>query len=721
MDFDEIGFFGVPFASPLNDKTKKKNGSCNGGGKSTKQYGKTTVNSSRVVGAASAATNAATGARLSSKSSTLRRARKSKPSSLATLNGDKVRGSAAAAAAVGPFAKSVTKKRRLPLAKDADDSVCNDRMHGVTNGIDNGGGVDADDDDSSSSCSSDDEALSDLKPRSASSALTNGASEAVSASRSRPLANPKPKSIAKATLKSSSGGASGRSVRISNDSVSNKSVTKPGTKQLGLHSFLAKTSPNNTTSSFVKSGAGKSSSVASNNAAGSTARSLMATPVGSDGGGNKRQRCSFVSASSLLNEDTQRQKEQLAPMEGATDQSSRKNEEGELIDTDDEGSQSSKVNANNIRMKEGEGEMNNSGGGDRDKVLVEDELDEFSDEASDNEGSESSANVATAANFVNETTSSDTNDLDTTTTDNVDNIKATMANRKLQRLKVRNTLRFSIRPCIYSHHFPSGPPRNLQQHQVDMSSTPEEQQQTRQQYKRNEQRYHQKLQQQHSKRLLHGDSGVNILSQLFQRSILSSTPRTTASVTKFVQAGRMWNVSETVRLNPSVNHSNAPLNYNSSNAGVNIGEGGEVTAMSFDKEGVLLATGDDRGVIHVFDFDDVFAMDGRKRNEKGYMEGERIGLERDVGGVVSGNEIGVDEKEGIDLRKETEESMREEACSEQQQQQPAISTITPGSSHPLLSFQCRAKSSVGGGGVSPRVSSLHWNPDNQDHLAVSFA
>ena len=252
-----------------------------------------------------------------------------------------------------------------------------------------------------------------------------------------------------------------------------------------------------------------------------------------------------------------------------------------------------------------------------------------------------------------------------------------------------------------------------------MSSTPEEQQQTRQQYKRNEQRYHQKLQQQHSKRLLHGDSGVNILSQLFQRSILSSTPRTTASVTKFVQAGRMWNVSETVRLNPSVNHSNAPLNYNSSNAGVNIGEGGEVTAMSFDKEGVLLATGDDRGVIHVFDFDDVFAMDGRKRNEKGYMEGERIGLERDVGGVVSGNEIGVDEKDGIDLRKETEESMREEACSEQQQ--PAISTITPGSSHPLLSFQCRAKSSVGGGGVSPRVSSLHWNPDNQDHLAVSFA
>eukprot|EP00970_Alexandrium_tamarense_P012257 scaffold2849_cov203-Alexandrium_tamarense.AAC.10 len=487
MDFDEIGFFGVPFASPLNDKTKKKNGSCNGGGKSTKKYGKTTVNSSRVVGAASTATNAATGARLSSKSSTLRRARKSKPSSLATLNGDKVRGSAAAAA-VGPFAKSVTKKRRLPLAKDADDSVCNDRMHGVTNGIDNGGGVDADDDDSSSSCSSDDEALSDLKPRSASSALTNGASEAVSASRSRPLANPKPKSIAKATLKSSSGGASGRSVRISNDSVSNKSVTKPGTKQLGLHSFLAKTSPNNTTSSFVKSGAGKSSSVASNK---------------------------------------------------------------------------------------------------------------------------------------------------------------------------------------------------------------------------------------HSKRLLHGDSGVNILSQLFQRSILSSTPRTTASVTKFVQAGRMWNVSETVRLNPSVNHSNAPLNYNSSNAGVNIGEGGEVTAMSFDKEGVLLATGDDRGVIHVFDFDDVFAMDGRKRNEKGYMEGERIGLERDVGGVVSGNEIGVDEKEGIDLRKETEESMREEACSEQQQ--PAISTITPGSSHPLLSFQCRAKSSVGGGGVSPRVSSLHWNPDNQDHLAVSFA
>ena len=92
-----------------------------------------------------------------------------------------------------------------------------------------------------------------------------------------------------------------------------------------------------------------------------------------------------------------------------------------------------------------------------------------------------------------------------------------------------------------------------------------------------------------------------------------------------------------------------------------------------------------------------------------------------MGGVVSGNEICVDEKDGIDLRKETEESMREEPCSEQQQQQPAISTITPGSSHPLLSFQCRAKSSVGGGGVSPRVSSLHWNPDNQDHLAVSFA
>ena len=41
-----------------------------------------------------------------------------------------------------------------------------------------------------------------------------------------------------------------------------------------------------------------------------------------------------------------------------------------------------------------------------------------------------------------------------------------------------------------------------------------------------------------------------------------------------------------------------------------IAESGEIRAMSFDRQGVLLATGDDRGNVRLYDFDDVGSGSG---------------------------------------------------------------------------------------------------------------
>lgn len=222
----------------------------------------------------------------------------------------------------------------------------------------------------------------------------------------------------------------------------------------------------------------------------------------------------------------------------------------------------------------------------------------------------------------------------------------------------------------------------------------------------------------HSYNLLHGRSGVNILSHLFQRSCISSLKSVAASsclrhsnsalvnaqsgrdLHRYVNAGMNWNISPTVELSSA-------------------SENSEVCAMAFDSEGVLLATGDDRGSIHVYDFDDVYAMDLKKRNEisRRLWEVEKSekasknlrNNESSKVGYNNNHQQGDVEKDEDDQVGEGEPKriLTLAACS--------IPSISPSIIRPLLSFTCGER------GRKFRISELQWNPNNQDQLVVSFA
>ena len=198
-------------------------------------------------------------------------------------------------------------------------------------------------------------------------------------------------------------------------------------------------------------------------------------------------------------------------------------------------------------------------------------------------------------------------------------------------------------------------------------------------------------------RLLHGTCGVNILSRLVQRSCISSSTSSIAfDIEKIAYSGINWNICTTVELAASEDDD------------VEIAAG-DVTAMSFDRDGVLLATGDDRGVVRIYDFDDVAAEDMKKRNETSRS------LRQDYS-VQCTNEREVDEYE----KKSQVDSMVADDHSDDDSDRIAPRSIPPSTARPVLSFQCNGSpsSSVNTG---HRISSILWSPYNQDHLVVSFA
>ena len=209
-------------------------------------------------------------------------------------------------------------------------------------------------------------------------------------------------------------------------------------------------------------------------------------------------------------------------------------------------------------------------------------------------------------------------------------------------------------------------------------------------------------------RLLRGKSGdVNVLSRLFQRSTLSAAPGGTASrLRRFAHAGRHWNACATVRLSGEDPHA-------ASDDGPTAAVGREVTALAFDREGVLFAMGDARGRVRIYDFDDVYALDRRRRNEK-------------CGFVATGQGRAEEAQEARDARAAAGEGAvpsrigatghARERRNRRDEQTPHVQ---PARAHPVLSFRCRK----GGGNhqSGARISSLLWSPRNQDHLAVVFA
>lgn len=181
--------------------------------------------------------------------------------------------------------------------------------------------------------------------------------------------------------------------------------------------------------------------------------------------------------------------------------------------------------------------------------------------------------------------------------------------------------------------------------------------------------------QQISSRLRMGKGTSNILSHLFRRSMQPCSLKT-SSMTSYVHSGQHWNISQTVQLDTTRNS-------------------GEVSAMSFDEEGVLLAMGDDRGFVRIYDFDDVNSLDIGKRNEMSRLRAK------------TDNEIDLNEGASSPLHEVAESELN--VSEEKMKALPP--PVEPALSKPALSFRS----------ASYRITNLQWNPNNQDQLAVSFA
>lgn len=257
-------------------------------------------------------------------------------------------------------------------------------------------------------------------------------------------------------------------------------------------------------------------------------------------------------------------------------------------------------------------------------------------------------------------------------------------NRQVERCRLNN-VEFGIHQCIFGHGL--------------LPTTMEGRNRTNSVKSRLQLSLDAKRRHEQKQRLLHGTCGVNILSRLVQRSCIpTSTSSIASAMEKFANSGRHWNVCNTVELAVSgVDGAGAP--YARTN--------GDIFAMSFDRDGVLLAMGDDRGTVSIYDFDDVYAMDMTKRNEISRLLRQNY--------LVDTNERDIDEHDTISHM--TSEIIKAEDRPDNDSDSIAVHSIPPAAVRPVLSLQCRASSNNTG----HRISSILWSPYNQDHLAVSFA
>eukprot|EP00984_Skeletonema_dohrnii_P010983 scaffold4339_cov100-Skeletonema_dohrnii-CCMP3373.AAC.8 len=200
----------------------------------------------------------------------------------------------------------------------------------------------------------------------------------------------------------------------------------------------------------------------------------------------------------------------------------------------------------------------------------------------------------------------------------------------------------------------------------------------------------------------------NILSHILQRTYCPkpSTPSSNL-LTRYVHSNTNQPSTETVQLSASSNNNN----------------NSETCAMAFDTMGVLLAMGDNRGRIDIFDFDEVYSADLTKRNEW-----SRHCYEFQDAAAAS---VGDDDDETCISSTHMDGDIAEREGAEKEEEEEGDETVLPplppSKVNPVHSFQCQfihgnatRNNNYLNSANRPRISGIHWNPDNQDHLAVSF-
>lgn len=199
----------------------------------------------------------------------------------------------------------------------------------------------------------------------------------------------------------------------------------------------------------------------------------------------------------------------------------------------------------------------------------------------------------------------------------------------------------------------------------------------------------------------------NILSHLLQRTYApKSSPSSSNLLTRYVHSNPNQTSTESVQLSSSSSKNNS-----------------ETCAMAFDTMGILLAMGDNRGKIDIFDFDEVYSADLNKKNEW-----SRHCYEYQVGAASIGRDHDEEEEECISASDVTNvENAEKDDDEEEEGNDSVVPPLPPTKVNPVHSFQCQF---IHGNATRnynylnsanrPRISGIHWNPDNQDHLAVSF-
>ena len=144
-----------------------------------------------------------------------------------------------------------------------------------------------------------------------------------------------------------------------------------------------------------------------------------------------------------------------------------------------------------------------------------------------------------------------------------------------------------------------------------------------------------------------------------------------------------------------------------------------------------MATGDDRGNVRLYDFDDVRSADARGRNalsRSSVSHWRRLTVMRDSraargwvggGGCAAGEEGGatgeaassgaVDEA-ATDLPEGGRDDDGGDSGDGGVERPPSTALVRP-----VLSFRCGARPET------LRISGVLWSPNDQDHLVVSFA
>ena len=214
----------------------------------------------------------------------------------------------------------------------------------------------------------------------------------------------------------------------------------------------------------------------------------------------------------------------------------------------------------------------------------------------------------------------------------------------------------------------------------------------------------------------------NILSHLLQRTYCPKSSSTTSNLlTRYIHSSTT-NQSSSSTTNESVQLSSSSSSNNNS----------ETCAMAFDTMGILLAMGDNRGKIDIFDFDEVYSADLNKRNEWSrhcyeYQVGTAasVGQDRDDdhGDDIEESDSTTDTNHGDDAEEGGAENTGEDLGNDM----AVVPPLPPTKVNPVHSFQCQfirgnatRNNNYLNSANRPRISGIYWNPDNQDHLAVSF-